>query len=183
MNTISTVSLIDILNEQKITDLGKDGTYIAAKFTDKTKRHLKALAKSLEVDNVVEESKYHVTIVYSRKPFTDFNIYSTLKKPWVGTPTELEIFDTQSGSRALVLRFDCPKLVERHEYFKKEHGATYDFDEYKTHVTLSYDVGKDWEIPKDLNIKKLISTLEISHEYYEALNTDWASKSTEKDED
>lgn len=175
-------SLIEILNEEKITDLGKDGTYIAVHFSKESRDKLQALAKSLKVDNIIEKSKYHVTIVYSRKAFTDFTINGKLKKPWKATPTELEIFETQSGSRALVLRLDAPKLVERHEYFKREHGATYDFDEYKTHVTLSYDVGPDWKIPKDFDITKLFKSLEIDEEYYEPLNNDWASKATDKDD-
>lgn len=134
----------------------------------------------MEVDNIVDKSKYHITVVYSRKPFTNFTICGKLKKPWIATPTELEIFPTQSGSRALVLRLDCPKLVERHKHFEKEYGATYDYDEYKTHVTLSYDVGPDWEIPKKFDVSKLVNELEISEEYYEPLNNDWAKDSTKK---
>lgn len=175
-------TLDEILNEQKITDLGKDGTYIAVKFTPESQDKLQALAKSLELDNIVAKEKYHITVVYSRKPFTNFTVNGKLKKPWLVHPTELEIFDTQSGSRALVLRLDAPKLVDRHEYFEREFGATYDFDEYKTHVTLSYDVGADWQIPEDFDVKKMFKTLSIGEEYYEPLNNDWASKSTESDD-
>lgn len=174
---------MEILNEQKITDLGKDGTYIAVSFTKESADKLQALSKSLEVENIVAKDKYHVTVVYSRKPFTDFTINGKLKKPWLVAPTELEIFETQSGSRALVLRLDAPKLVQRHEYFAREHGATYDFDEYKTHVTLSYDVGSDWEIPEDFEVTKMFKTLSIDEEYYEPLDNDWASKSTETKDD
>jgi hypothetical protein len=174
-----TVALLDILNEEKITTLGVDGTYIAAKFTSNTVDAVYALANALGVDNVTAKEKMHVTIVYSRKPFTDFTIYSKLKTPWKGDVTELEIFETQSGSRALVLRFNSKKLNERHEYFKKEYGATYDFPEYKTHITLSYDVGPDWEIPKNLAVNKLIKEIEISYEYYEPLNNDWAKDATD----
>lgn len=175
-------SLMEILNEEKITDLGKDGTYIAVKFTKESQDKLKALAKSLEIDNLVAREKMHVTVVFSRKPFTNFTINGKLKKPWLVHPTELEIFETQSGSRALVLRLDAPKLEQRHEYFKKEYGATYDYDEYKSHVTLSYDVGSDWEIPEDFDVGKMFKTLSIDEEYYEPLNNDWASKSTESDD-
>ena len=175
----------DILleKETRITEEGKDGTYIAVHFSRKTQNQLKALAKLLEVDNVVERKKMHCTVVYSRKPFKNFTIYGKLKEPWIGKPTELEIFETQSGSRALVLRFDCPKLVERHEYFEKEYGATYDFDEYKIHSTLSYDVGPDWQIPKDIKVTDTVPEIEITEEYYEPLSLDWAKGADDMKED
>lgn len=166
----------------KITELGKGGTYIAVHFSTKTQNKLKKLAEALDIskENRVERNKMHCTIVYSRKPFKDFTIHGKMDEPWIGTPIELEIFPTQSGSRALVLRFDCPELKERHEYFNKEFGATYDYDEYKIHVTLSYDVGPDWQIPEDIDIKDYIDELEVSEEYYEPLNLDWAKESSEK---
>jgi hypothetical protein len=75
-------------------------------------------------------------------------------------------------------------MKERHEYFNKEYGAQYDYDEYKIHATLCYDVGEDWQIPKDFDIKKHIDELEIAEEYYEPLNLDWAKGASEdKDDD
>lgn len=178
--------LADILleKETKITKLGKDGTYIAVHFSKATQNKLRDLAEALGIPKgtCVAGNKMHCTIVYSRKPFKDFTIHGKMKEPWIGTPTKLEIFPTQSGSRALVLRFDCPEMKERHEYFKKEYGATYDYDEYKIHVTLCYDVGKDWQIPKDFDVKEHIDKIEVSEEYYEPLNLDWAKKASD-DED
>lgn len=178
--------LSEILLEQqtRITDLGKDGTYIAVHFSRKTQNKLAKLAEALGInkENRVERKKMHCTVVYSRNPFTNFKIHGKMKEPWIGTPTKLEIFPTQSGARALVLRFDCPKLVERHEYFKKEHGATYDYDEYKIHATLCYDVGEDWQIPKDFDIKEHVDEIEIDEEYYEPLNLDWAKSGGEKED-
>lgn len=179
--------LSDILLEKEttITEPGKDGTYIAVHFSRGTQNKLKKLCEALEIskENRVAREKMHCTVVYSRKPIKDFTIHGKLKEPWIGTPTELEIFPTQSGSRALVLRFDCPKLTERHEYFEKEYGATYDYDEYKIHVTLCYDVGEDWQIPKGFDIKEIVDELEISEEYYEALNLDWAKDASNKDDE
>lgn len=166
--------LSEILLEQetKITKLGKDGTYIAVKFSRKTQNDLQKLAKELKIEDIVSREKMHCTIVYSTKAFKDFTIHGKMDEPWIGTPTKLEIFPTQSGKRALVLRFDCKELTDRHNYFNEEYGAKYDFDEYKIHVTLSYDVGEEWQIPK-IDIKKIINEIEIVEEYYEELNLDW----------
>ncbi len=179
--------LADILleKETKITELGKDGTYIAVHFSKATQNKLRDLAEALSIPKGtrVERNKMHCTIVYSRKPFKDFTIHGKMKEPWIGTPTKLEIFPSQSGSRALVLRFDCPEMKERHEYFNKEYGAQYDYDEYKIHATLCYDVGEDWQIPKDFDIKKHIDKLEIAEEYYEPLNLDWAKGASDDKDD
>ncbi|QDJ96371.1 hypothetical protein Xoosp13_184 [Xanthomonas phage Xoo-sp13] len=173
--------LKDILLEKqtKITELGKDGTYIAVHFSTETQNALKSLAEALEVDNKVTRKKMHCTIVYSRKPFKDFTVHGKMKEPWIGTPTKLEIFPTQTGSRALVLRFDCKEMKDRHEYFNKEYGAQYDYDEYKIHATLSYDVGKDWQIPKNFDIKKYVDKIEVVEEYYQPLELDWAKDASD----
>lgn len=178
--------LAEILNEKatRITELGKDGTYIAVHFSKETQDKLADLAEELGIsrENRVERKKMHCTIVYSRKPFKDFSIPGKIDPPWIGTPTELEIFPTQGGKRALVLRFDCPEMKERHEYFNKEYGAQYDYDEYKIHATLCYDVGEDWQIPKDFDIKSVIDKIEVSEEYYEPLNLDWTKSAAEDDD-
>lgn len=177
-----TIKEILIEKETKITDLGPDGTYVAAKFSKKTKDYFKKLATALKVPEPLPRDKMHVTIVYSRKPFTNFSIHGKMKTPWTGVVKDLEIFPTQTGKRALVLRFDCPELKERHEYFKKEHGATYDYDEYKIHATLSYDVGDEWQIPKDVKPSDIVESIELDEEYYEPLSLDWQNKD-KKDDD
>ncbi len=96
--------LSEILLEQKtkITTLGKDGTYIGVHFSTDTQDKLIELANALKVpkDGIVERSKMHCTVVYSRKAFKDFTVHGKISEPWIGTPTELEIFETRSGSRA-----------------------------------------------------------------------------------
>ena len=176
--------LKEILLEKKkhITDLGEDGTYIAAKFSKKSKDLLKKLATDLEVPNILPREKMHVTIVYSKKAFTNFDIHGKLEKPWKAKVKDLEIFKTQTGKSALVLRLDCQDLTDRHNYFEKEHGATYDYPEYKIHVTLSYDVGDDWKIPKT-EPSETVPELELDEEYYEALSLDWAGKDKDKKDD
>ena len=177
--------LSEILIEKatKITELGKDGTYIAVHFSKDTQNKLSDLAEELGIsrENRVERKKMHCTIVYSRKPFKDFTIHGKIDPPWIGTPTELEIFPTQTGKRVLVLRFDCPEMKKRHEYFNEEYGAQYDYDEYKIHATLCYDVGEDWQIPKDFDIKSIVDKIEVSEEYYEPLNLDWAKSAADDD--
>lgn len=181
-----TIKQILLEKETKVTELGKDGSYIAVSFSRATQNKLRKLTKELGIPNeqTVPREKLHCTVVYSRKPFKDFTIWGKLEKPIVAKPDKLEIFKTQSGASALVLRFHAKELDERHTYFEKEYGATYDYDEYKQHVTLSYDVGEDWKIPKDFDVTSVVDELEITEEYYEPLDLDWAkSKGSDGDED
>lgn len=174
-------TLKEILLEQttKITELGKDGTYIAVRFNRATQNKLRKLTKQLGIPNeqTVPREKLHCTVVYSRKPFKDFTIKGKMDEPIKAEPDKLEIFKTQSGANALVLRFHSKELDDRHNYFNDEFGATYDYDEYKQHVTLSYDVG-DWKIPKSFDPKSVIDSLEMDEEYYEALNLDWTKENS-----
>ncbi len=64
----------------------------------------------------------------------------------LATPTNLEVWPSQPDengetSNVLVQCFDCPDLEKRHTDLMGEHDAQYDFDEYKPHITLSYNVG------------------------------------------
>lgn len=179
-----TLKEILLEKETTITKLGKDGTYIAVRFNRATQNKLRALTKALGIPNekTVPREKLHCTVVYSRKPFKDFTIKGKMEEPIVTEPDKLEIFKTQSGASALVLRFHSKELDERHNYFNDEHGATYDYDEYKQHVTLSYDVGEDWKIPKDFDIKGVVDSIEINEEYYEALDLDWIKKDDDEEE-
>lgn len=151
------------------------GTYVGARFAPVTVKYLKSLAGALGFTNPVPEKDFHTTIIFSRKKFPDsFEAQGTLDPTWKGTVTELEVFPTRSGTNALVLRYKCPEQKKRHEFLMEEYDATYDWDEYKIHVTLSYDCG-------DVDIKKLNESLEkvdleISEEYTQPLDLEWTTK-------
>ena len=84
----------------------------------------------------------------------------------VAKPTELHVFETFDKKRALVIKLDCPYLLERHKYLMQKYDLTYDYNEYIPHITLSYDIG-EMEIPKDVKFPKFFR---IQAEYQEDLN-------------
>jgi len=121
------------------------GTYVAA--TDyelRTKIKIDYLIKSLKVPNPVDMKSLHTTLAYSRRelPLTKGTVSYVVE----GEAKGLEIFH-DGDKNTLVLLLDSIIL---HKLFKLycSMGATYDYDEYKPHITLSVDVG-DWEIPKE----------------------------------
>ena len=166
MNLIA--SLIKMINEKKEESV--DGTYVGAHFSKDTIKQLKKALKELKIPNPLAEEKFHTTIMYSTNYF-DFEAKGKLDPPWIGTPDKLEIFPTQSGKNALVLRYKCDEQKDRFDYIMKNYNAKYTFPEYKIHLTLSYDCG-DFDI-KDVDIKKYVDKIEIVEEYSEPLKLDW----------
>ena len=168
--------LIDLFEKKE-----KKGTYAGVHFSKKTIDAIKKYVKDNEIPNPLKADKLHSTVLYSKKYLPEFEAAGKLEEPLIGKPTKFEKWPSQPDSdgnvaMCLVLKFDCEDLVKRHEFLMKQHGGTYDFDEFKPHITFSYDVA-------DLQCKDLpvfSENIEIVEEYGEDLNLDWAKKNTEK---
>ena len=172
---------LQLINEEDSKE--PDGTYAAVSFSEDTKDRIKKFIDDNEIPNPIKLDKLHSTLLYSKKYCPNYEPLGELEEALVGTPTEFDVWQSQPDdegtcSNCLVLQFDCDQLIDRHNSLMKEHGATFDFDEYRPHVTLSYDIG-------DLDIKQLdpssIGDLNIIEEYGEDLNTDWAKENTESE--
>lgn len=132
----------------KLTEIKKtpNGSYAAVKLDKSTTDSVLDYIKENNIPNGLRADKMHATLLYSRKHLPDYTPAGKMEKPFVGTFSGFEIFesssdDSEEKTNCLVLRFICESLSKRHKYLMKEHGATYDYDEYKPHITLSYDVG------------------------------------------
>lgn len=100
-------------------------------------------AKSQGIEETLDPEDMHVTVVYSRQPFSAE--YSKMAD--TGEPARYGNSVVRGGKRscmrlgkegeALVLKFECGDLMYEHEEFKRI-GASWDHDEYKPHITLSY---------------------------------------------
>jgi 2'-5' RNA ligase len=173
--------LLSQLYEREEVEDEVNGSYVAVSFSEDSQNRLTDFAHNLKLSNLVPKDKYHVTVIYSRialpKEFKVQNLSEV--EPLIVTPKHFSVFPTQSGKKALVLELDSPELVERHTSIMDKYDATYDFDEYKPHVTLSYDMG-DFELPDDIDerAKNELGELEIIEEYHEPLQLDWAEKNT-----
>lgn len=155
----------------------KKGTYAGVRFSTATVNNIQKYIENNKIPNPVGSTKMHTTLLYSRKHCPDYEPAGDLDPPMIGKPTKFAIWPSQpdengNPNNCLVLEYKCPDLVKRHKELMKEHDAEYDWDEYKTHVTFSYNV-------KDLDIKDLPTfedDLEIANEYGEDLNLDWAKE-------
>jgi hypothetical protein len=115
------------------------GIYVAVKFKKETLDKIDEYQRRNNIPNPVPKEDLHSTIVYSRAnidwiPEERINLK-------VNTDTSvLETWDTRGGSRCLVWHYYSSFQHKRFDEAMAK-GATYDFPEYKCHITLSYDVG------------------------------------------
>ena len=155
---------------QDITESKKNeqpGTYAAVTFDKDTVAALEKFNKDNKIANPNKD--WHTTLLYSRKHLPNYKPEKKYQRPYRGEPTKFEIWPSQNEKKnVLVLTFSCPQLYQRHHKLMLEHGATYDFDQYKPHVTLSYDAG-DLDLS---TLPKFTKKLVIIGEYSEDLDTD-----------
>lgn len=98
-----------------------------------------AWARSQGIENLESPDKLHVTVAFSRDPVS----------PAAGGDAPGQLVSA-SGERevkrlgdegAVVLRIDSPELHARWQAWR-DAGASWDFESYQPHVTLTYDPGK-----------------------------------------
>lgn len=149
----------------------KQGTYVGVRFSDQTKNDIREYINNANFPNPIDVDKLHTTLIYSRKYLPDFQPKGQLDSPIIGNFIQFQVWDTQDGKRALVMLYEAPQLVARNAEITDEHGATSDYDSFKLHLTLSYDL-EDFDVwPLD----KYFGVLEITEEYMEPLDLDWVN--------
>lgn len=166
--------MTQILEEilQFVEDNMSNGIYVAVKYTDESVDILSKFIEDNHIANPVNVLDIHTTIIYSRQ----YDEIETMGYKF-NIPVEIfkfEVWKTQGGKSALVAKLFAPELIKRHHYLMSNHDLTYDFPEYKPHITLSYDIGDDFDI--NLLDASSINKLYTSHEYVEDLELDWTSK-------
>jgi hypothetical protein len=164
----------------ELKETGGEGTYAGVKFSKDTIKAIKQYGKDNQLPNRLPSNKLHSTLLYSRTFCPNYQPLGKLPKPWVGKPTHLELWPSQPDedgnvSRCLVLRYKCRELEQRHEDLMDAHDATFDFDTYDPHITLSYDVG-ELDLDSLPDITETLDTIEINEEYGETLNLNWANE-------
>ena len=163
------MKLKELLNENKT-----EGLYVAVKFSDECVDRILDYCDSVNIPNVLNRSDFHSTLAYSRKPVPDFSPESEIDV--VGKPKGFEIWPSEPNAfkkektYCLVMKFDCDYMTNRFNEIMSM-GATYDYDKYQPHITLSYDVGEDFDTSVLPDIAK-IGTISIVSEYSEKLDFD-----------
>lgn len=125
--------------ELKLNEDPTEGLYVAAFFSEESTAKIATWMQANGIPNPVSRSSLHTTIVYSRQPVPGFEENSHIEVEVDMSFSNLEVWDTAQG-KTLVWHYFSPYLQTRFEEAMSM-GATYDFEEYKSHITLSYDIG------------------------------------------
>jgi hypothetical protein len=120
------------------------GLYVAAFFSDETNQNLTKYLKDNNIPNPIVSPGFHTTIVYSRVPVNTFEPNHSVDIK-INPDASLEAWDMQNGMKCLVLCYRSLYLDLRFQEAMAQ-GATYDFDEYKPHISLSYDLPPDFDV-------------------------------------
>ena len=148
------------------------GTYAAVQFDQDTKNNLQEFVVNNNIPDPLNTDDIHSTLLYSRNYLPNYEPLENLD--YKATPDKFEVWESPPNAfkdditYCLVLLLNCTELEERFDTLMDEHPATYDYDEYKPHISLAYNVGEDFDI-KDLNINE-INDLHIVNEYSEDLD-------------
>jgi 2'-5' RNA ligase len=139
----------------------KDGTYVALEMSQSSMDLLDHFVEAnLGLDERVTKNSYHITLIYSRTPVPDAEKLSqgvTVKADAVG----YEIFVTKDGGKCLVLRVESAEARALNNTLTAM-GATSDYDSYKPHVTLAYNITQDID-PETLPVPKFQLTFDHLH--------------------
>ena len=130
----------------------KDGTYVALEMSESSMDLLDHFAEAnLGLDERVTKNSYHITVIYSRTPVPDVEKLSR-EYSVKADPVGYEMFETKDGGKCLVLRVESAEARALNNTLGAM-GATSDYDSYKPHVTLAYNITQDID-PTTLPVPK-----------------------------
>lgn len=140
----------------------------------KNAKDIIAWAKAQGFKSMVPARELHVTVAYSKRPVNWFAI---------GTDWSAELTVPEGGPRAVdrlgaegavVLHFTSYDLKWRNEEMRDK-GASWDFEDYLPHVTLTYDPG-EIDLTK---VEPYQGKLVFGPEVFEMIEDGWADELTE----
>ena len=152
---------------RKIAGSSAPGTFAGVNFDAATLGAFSSYMKAQKIPNPVDLDTLHTTLLYSKRNLPNYTPEEKYGEPLVAKAAGLDIFSGSGGEKnCLVLKLDCEALKQRHSDLMIDHNADYDFDEYRPHVTLSYDVGD----AKPEDFEDFDRPINITGEYHEDLN-------------
>lgn len=121
----------------------KDGTYVSMDLCDDDRQLLDNFVEmNLGLTERVDASTYHITIIYSRTPVPSAEQYKGSVGADHAKCTGYEVFPTKNDGKCLVMRLEYPFANLLNKQLTAE-GATSDYDTYKPHMTIAYDIKQE----------------------------------------
>jgi len=121
----------------------KNGTYVSMDLSEDCKRLMDNFVEmNLGLTERVDMSTYHITVIYSRTPVPSAENYSGSSANQMAKVSGYEVFPTKNDGKCLVMRLEFPFAETLNRQLTAE-GATSDYDTYKPHMTIAYDIKQE----------------------------------------
>lgn len=116
------------------------GVFIGLKLSKNDLLKIQKLQKEIDLPNPVDAQKIHCTLFISPD---DFNYCGNNFSPIDIDISQLRLgkIKTQQGVDCLALFFHSPNLIEKHTDIKETYRVNHLYEDFKPHITLSYDCG------------------------------------------
>lgn len=144
--------------------VSEKGTYAAVKVSPSAADNIIDTAKKLGIPNLINPSDIHCTLLYSRKHIP---LSGSIDVDYDAQVSNFELFG--DNKEILVIKLLSSDIKERHKFLMDTYDATYDYDEYIPHITLSYNIDKFDVNSIDINAFNN-SDFKFIYEYYEDLD-------------
>jgi len=112
-----------------------EGVYISIKPTEITIKSIEKYIKRNLPENFDVVQDLHCTLIYSRKPHVDE--LQVKNNTALGTFKKFTTFG--ENNEILTIELNSGDLKELHEKLMNDYNFVYDYDEYRPHITLSYN--------------------------------------------
>lgn len=155
----------ELVTEQKKSK----GIFIGVRFSKDSKDQIMSLIEELGIENPIPKDDLHCTVIYTKTPIPELLDMDNELSPHIfATVNKFELFKSEEGNDCLVLLLTSKELTAYHNQIIKDYNAKYTFDEYKPHITLSYNC-TDKELV-NVDPTKYIKNVEIISEYSKELD-------------
>lgn len=122
-----------------------NGTYIKMTYDNYSRQKLYNWMIESNIPNCVDFTEIHTTLLQTNKEMDSY-IPNYKLKGCVVRPERLEVWHTSWGTYCLVLILDSDELKEHHRNLIKNYKAIHKHKEFIPHITLSYDVGINYNV-------------------------------------
>lgn len=144
----------------------------------KNAQEIIAWARSQGFKTTLAPDDLHVTVAFSRQPVDWMKVEDTWASEKDGSlhvrPGGARLVEKFDGG-AVVLMFTSSELSYRHRCIL-ESGATWDYDDYQPHVTITYDAtGVDLS-----KVEPFRGAIELGPEVFEELDEGWKARISEE---